>query len=149
MSDPLSLIGLGAGLVSLGLQVSGGITKYLDALDCRDQDIASVRQQNKALEKSLGFISTTLAQPSNGSQHDGSAALQECLASCNVELKALNSLVADLSDSGDPTAGMRGRIKSRHKKLLYPFNRPKLEQLDRRLCRANQALQLPLQTLSV
>ncbi|KXX81100.1 hypothetical protein MMYC01_204118 [Madurella mycetomatis] len=149
MSDPLSVIGLAAGLVSLGIQVSSGITKYLDALDCRGQDIASVRQQNKALEKSLAFISATLAQPSNQPEHDGSAVLRECLESCNMELKALNSLVADLADSGESTAGMRGRIKNQRKKLLYPFNRPKLEQLDRRLCRANQTLQLPLQTLSV
>lgn len=40
MSDPLSVAGLVTGVISLGLQVAVEINKYLDALECREKDVA-------------------------------------------------------------------------------------------------------------
>ena len=77
------------------------------------------------------------------------APVRNCLDSCRKELKALNILVADLASCGQNATGRRDKIKSRGKKLLYPFNRPKIEQLETRLCNANSTLQLALQALGL
>jgi hypothetical protein len=45
MADPLSIAGTVAGLVSLGLQVCGGITQYLDAIKCLAEELSSARRQ--------------------------------------------------------------------------------------------------------
>jgi hypothetical protein len=149
MADPLSVAGLAAGLVSLGLQVCGGITKYMDALDCREQDIASVRQQNLSLQKTLHVVETSLAQLQPDHQ-TAAAAVSSCIDGCRNELEALVTLMADLAGSSQPTAvGRRDKLRNQGKKLLYPFSRPKLEQLETTLRNANATLQLALQALGL
>ena len=151
MADPLSVLGLTAGLVSLGLQVGGGIKTYLDALDCRDQDIASVRQQNDALAATLRVIETSQVLSQIESEHqESTAAVRGCLDSCRAELNTLDRLVTDLAGCSTSMAvGRRYRIKTQGKKALYPFNRSKLEELGKRLHNANATLQLGLQMLNM
>ncbi len=153
MADPLSVAGLvaglAAGLVSLGLQVCGGITQYLDALDCRDQDMVSVRQQTISLQNTLRAVEPSLAQLQSDHQA-AAAAVHDCIAGCKSELRALLTLVTDLTGCDQPPrAGRRDKLKSQGKKLLYPFSRPKLNQLETRLRNANGAFQLALQTLGL
>ncbi|KAH6894747.1 hypothetical protein B0T10DRAFT_536780 [Thelonectria olida] len=106
MADPLSVAGLGIGVVSLGLQVSGAIMAYIDALNCRDKDIASVKQQNSSLRKTLQIIETSLSQ---------------------------FHLIADLTVCRQSTTSRENKFKNHGKKLLYPFSRPKAEKLEARL----------------
>ncbi|TGJ81341.1 hypothetical protein E0Z10_g7415 [Xylaria hypoxylon] len=148
MADPLSVAGLAISVVSLGLQVAGGITDYIDALNCRRQDIMSVKQQNDSLRKTLQVIETSLSQFPRDHQ-DATVAVRECLDLCKQELKALESLVVDFAAYDQPTTGRKDKIKNNGKKLLHPFSRPKLEQLEARLRNANSALQLGLQTLGL
>lgn len=148
MADPLSVAGLAAGVVSLGIQVSQGITTYIDALNCRDQDIVSVRQRNDSLRRTLSVVETSHSQLEDDHQV-ATAAIRECLASCNMELNLLENLVADLTTCDRFTAGLIGKAKNKGKKLLYPFSRPKLEQLEARLRNANMALQMALQSLGL
>lgn len=148
MADPLSVAGLAAGVVSLGLQVCGGITSYIDALNCREQDIASARQQTECLEKTLQVVETSLAQLQHEHQTP-TAAVRGCMDSCNQELEALRSLVVELAGPDQSAAGRRERIKAFGKKLCYPFSRPKIEQLENRLRIANATLQLALQALGM
>ena len=149
MADPLSVAGLAAGLVSLGLQVCGGLTQYLDALDSRDQDMVSVRQQTISLQNTLRAVEPSLAQLQPDHQA-ATATVCDCIAECKSELRALVTLVTDLSGCDHPpTAGCRDKLKSQGKKLLYPFSRPKVNQLETRLRNANGALQLALQTLGL
>jgi uncharacterized protein YigA (DUF484 family) len=150
MADPLSVAGLAAGVISLGLQVAGGITNYIDALSCRRQDISSVRQQNDALRNTLQVIKTSLSQLQHDHQ-DATVAVREWLDSCKNELEALESLIVNFTACDQPmvTAGWKNKVKNKRKKLLYPFSHPKLEQLETRLHNANAALQLALQTLGL
>ncbi len=151
MADPLSIVGLAAGLVSLGLQVGGGIKTYLDALDCREQDMASVRQQNDTLAATLRTIETLLIPSQLEPAHQkATEAVRDCLDSCRKELNSLSHLVTDLTGCSASTAvGRRDRIKAEGKRVLYPFTRPKLDELGKRLHSANATLQLSLQMLNM
>lgn len=150
MADPLSVAGLAAGVVSLGLQVSGGITAYIDALSCRDQEITSVRQQNDSLRKTLQVVETSLSR-FQGDHQVATAAVHECLDLCKIELGALHSLIIDLTtcDQSATTGSRISKIKNQSKKLLYPFSRRKMEQLETKLQHVNTILHLALQTLGL
>ncbi|KAM0670068.1 hypothetical protein ACQRIU_000463 [Beauveria bassiana] len=75
--------------------------------------------------------------------------MRECLDSCNKELQALESTVAKLISCDQATTCRKDKIRNQGKRLLYPFNRPKLEQIATRLHNINLNLQLALQTLGL
>lgn len=106
MADPLSVAGLTAGMVSLGLQVCGGITSYLDALKCGEQDIASTRQQTDRLDKALQAVEASLLQPQQKHQAP-TAAVHGCLDSCSQEFKALQTLMDQLAGPDQTPSGGR------------------------------------------
>lgn len=148
MADPLSAAGLAVGVLSLGIQVSGGVTTYIDSLSCRDKDIASIRRQNASLQKSLEVIRESLSQ-FHRKHHPATTAVHECLDSCKNELSALESLISDLTSCDQFATSQKDKFKSQGKKLLYPFSRPKVKELETRICNTNSALQLALQALGL
>lgn len=149
MADPLSVAGLALAVVSLGLQVTGGITDYFDSLKSRDQDIASIIQQNEMLKKTLQVIEPSISRFQND-HRTATEALRQFLDSSNDELKVLEGMVATLTtdDQGSST-GRRTKARNKGKKLLYPFHRPKLEQMATKLHHINATLQLGLQSLGL
>lgn len=147
MADPLSIAGLGIGVVALGLQVSGAIFDYVDALDHRGDELTSLKQQNSLLRKTLGVIEASLSQFQHGHQVT-IAAVHECLKSCNKELNALEALATGLIGSGSTSSRKEG-LKMQGKRLLYPFERPNIEQLEKRMSSTNVTLQLALEMLQL
>ncbi|CAH0017327.1 unnamed protein product [Clonostachys rhizophaga] len=150
MANPLSVAGSAVAVVSLGLRVTGGITEYIDALHSRDQYITSVRQKNDTLRKTLQVVEASLSRLQLQGDHQAAAqVVRECLDTSMKELKALEDLITELT-IGDPSLPRRqSKIKTQGRKLMYPFSRPKLEQLGTRLGHINAALQLALQTLGL
>ncbi|KAK2684067.1 hypothetical protein RAB80_002013 [Fusarium oxysporum f. sp. vasinfectum] len=148
MADPLSVAGLALAVVSLGLQVTVSITDYFDSLKSYDQDIASIEQQNDTLRKTLQVIESSISRFQND-HRTATEALRQCLDSCKEELKALESMVATLITDNQGTAGRKNKARNKGKKLLYPFHRPKLEQIATKLHHINANLQLGLQSLGL
>ncbi|KAH7219660.1 hypothetical protein DER44DRAFT_761358 [Fusarium oxysporum] len=148
MADPLSIAGLALAVVSLGLQVTVSITDYFDSLKYCDQDIASIEQQNDTLRKTLQVIESSISRFQND-HRTATEALRQCLDSCKEELKALESMVATLITDNQGTAGRKNKARNKGKELLYPFHRPKLEQIATKLHHINATLQLGLQSLGL
>lgn len=138
---------LALGAVSLGLQVCNGIIVCLDAVKSRGHDIETVERKTLSvqhvLESIQGFLSRTKkAFPANPN-------VTECIASCDIELKALESLVAGLVGCSSATPDWLPKVKTLAKKLSYAFDRPKLQQLETRLDQTISALQLAVQLLNL
>ncbi|CVK85069.1 uncharacterized protein FMAN_01987 [Fusarium mangiferae] len=148
MADPLSVAGLALAVVSLGLQVTGGITDYFDSLKSRDQDIASIIQQNETLKKTLQVIESSISRFQND-HRSATEALRQFLDSSNDELNVLEGMVATLITDDQGTTGRRIKARNKGKKLFYPFHRPKLEQMATKLHHINATLQLGLQSLGL
>ncbi|CZR32043.1 uncharacterized protein FPRO_02076 [Fusarium proliferatum ET1] len=148
MADPLSVAGLALAVVSLGLQVTGGITDYFDSLKSRDQDIASIIQQNDTLKKTLQVIESSISRFQND-HRTATEALRQFLDSSNDELKVLEGMVATLTTNDQGATDRRTKARNKGKKLLYPFHRPKLEQMATKLHHINATLQLGLQSLGL
>ncbi|KLP00030.1 uncharacterized protein FFMR_02101 [Fusarium fujikuroi] len=148
MADPLSVAGLALAVVSLGLQVTGGITDYFDSLKSRDQDIASIIQQNDTLKKTLQVIESSISRFQND-HRTATEALRQFLDSSNDELKVLEGIVATLTTNDQGSTDRKTKARNKGKKLLYPFHRPKLEQMATKLHHINATLQLGLQSLGL
>lgn len=147
MADPVSLISFVAGLASLGLQVCDGIRTYIDALKWRDEDIVSVRRQNDVLNQVLQVVKRSLSRLP---EHQAStAAVLACFQLCETELQTLQGLVTKLADCDTCKASLGERIRDQNKRLSYAFDRPKLQQLERRLTQANETLGLALLVLGM
>ncbi|KAK7932606.1 hypothetical protein PG985_003318 [Apiospora marii] len=144
MADPLSLAASVAGLVSLGLQVTSGITKYLDAVKCRDEELSEIRRQNGLLKDTLGVIEKTATQLDQVPP-DVAAATQRIIESHHDSLNKLETLIAQLASSDVGT--WRARLKDKAGKLHYAFDRPKLQELCHQATQTQSALQLALEGL--
>ncbi|KAK8044127.1 hypothetical protein PG993_004151 [Apiospora rasikravindrae] len=135
-----------AGLVSLGLQITGGIASYLDALESRKDELASVRRHNNALAAALDTIKVATSHNSfQGQQH--ASAIEKNTQCCMAELQAVEELLAALADCNTTT--WRQRLKNKQRKLTYSFDRPKVQRIVQRLQSANGILQLTLAGLGL
>lgn len=143
MAEAVGLAASVAGLVSLGLQVTGGIATLLDALENRQAELASVKRQSDALAASLDIIRAASSRFHN--QH--SYAIMASIQACETELQAVEALLADLANCD--TSTWRQRLRGKKKKLSYVFDRSKVQLVVQRLHNANQVLQLTLTGLNL
>lgn len=148
MADPLSITGLAAGLISLSLQVCGGITKYVEDFKSRDEDIDLLRRKNETVKLIIQTLqeSTTPIQTQHPQQ---ASAVARTLQICEGELKAIDSLVSTLAVDLTSDLSLKVRAKNSKKKLKYPFDRTKVKELCARLDQAISSLQLALQSLDM
>lgn len=146
MADPLSVAGLAAGLVSLSLQVTSGITEYLDALKCRAEELDAVRKHNESLRASIVVIQSSVAKAQPHHQASSQVVL-DSIKYCKCEIKALDHLVAELT--GYDSGTWRQRMQLKGKKLRYAFDRPKIQHLTNRLSQANATVGTALQVLGM
>lgn len=141
MADPLSLAASAAGLLSLGIQVTQGISKYLDALKGRREDLDAVRRKNDALGHILDSVKSTVSSPQPLDRPH--AAVADCIATCEGELEGLETLVAQLAGCKNAQT-WKARLQNQSKKLSYPFKQSKVQQLSQRLDQVNGTLQVAL-----
>ncbi|KAK8022026.1 hypothetical protein PG993_012793 [Apiospora rasikravindrae] len=147
MAEALGLAASVAGLVSLGLQVTSGIATYLDAVESRQDELASVKRQNDALAASLNIIKMAAASSRSAQNHHGQE-ITTNIQSCEADLREVEVLLAALANC-DTTDTWRQRLRSKKKKLSYVFDRPKVQQVVQRLHTANQILQLTLSGITM
>lgn len=143
-AESLGLAASVAGLLSLGLQVTGNIINYLDAFEDRQEELAYVEKQNNSLASSLLAIKT--ASSSFQDQHqESTTAVTQNIQFCQEELRAVEKLRLELADCN--TKAWTARLENKKKKLTYAFHRSKIQQLAQRLQQANEILQLTLSGL--
>ncbi|KAI2602715.1 hypothetical protein GGR54DRAFT_653579 [Hypoxylon sp. NC1633] len=144
--ESLGLAASVAGLVSLGLQITSGIVKYIDAFEGRQEELAFLKQHNDALSATLSAID---ASPSSfhGIRPEYISAVTQNVQSCKEELGAAEELRVDLADRDRSTGSMR--LENTKRKLTYAFHRSKIQQLAQRLQQANDVLQLTLTGLGL
>jgi len=146
MSDPISIAGTASGLVSLGIQVYGGLNTYLNAVKSRDEDLASARRLADSLRASLRVIDASI-QTLQQRYTTPTDTVTKCLQACQTELHALETLLADIEDSNAKSTGLKGKLKDGKKKLSYPFHQPTLHKVEASVSRVNAVLQTAIQTL--
>ncbi|KAI1427396.1 hypothetical protein F5Y12DRAFT_712201 [Xylaria sp. FL1777] len=144
MADPLSIAGLVTGVISLGLQVAGGLTNYLDAVKGRSEDLRSAKQGATEMKDLLLTIQDLLPQVESN-WPESAITVKRHVNSCHVELGALHAFLSELSQQSPSGSDLRSRFENAKKKLSYPFERSQISRLEDRLAKVNSTLQTALQ----
>ncbi|KAI8628988.1 hypothetical protein F5Y19DRAFT_435768 [Xylariaceae sp. FL1651] len=144
MADPLSIAGLAAGVISLGLQVAGGLSDYLNAVKGRTEELNLAKEQTDNMKDLLMTIKDLLPQVKS-SWPESANIIERHVKSCNTELNALHTLLSELSEPSSSDSGIYFKIAEQKKKLIYPFNRSDINRIVKRLAKVNSALQIALQ----
>ncbi|KAI0451235.1 hypothetical protein F5B21DRAFT_387914 [Xylaria acuta] len=144
MADPLSIAGLAASVISLGLEVAGGLSDYLDGVKGRVEELSSAKRQATNMKDLLLTIKDLLPQVKN-SWPTSATSIERHVQSCNTEISALYTLLSELSQPASSSSGIRLKLAEQKQKLTYPFNRAHLGHLEERLVKVNSALQIALQ----
>lgn len=147
MADPLSVVGLAAGLVSLGIQVADGISSYLDAIKSRSDEIASVERNLTGIKLILAELESVCSQTQ--AQQPASGKLKRCIEACTAELAYFDDLSSIIQGgTGNPDAKLRQRLRGKHQQLVYSLkHRPRVERLESRIRKLHGSLQTSLQAV--
>ncbi|KAK1564256.1 uncharacterized protein LY79DRAFT_136399 [Colletotrichum navitas] len=149
MAEPVGITGTAAGLVSLGLQLYGEISKYLSAVKGRQKDLDRARRHHQTLQMCVDAIAAATSS-SRGNNAQTDAALSACVLSCESELRALEALVARLQGPSTPADGvLSAKLREKGRQYAFPFHRESIIELERTLESTNGVLQTALQTLGL
>ena len=152
MAEPVGIVGTAAGIVSLGLQLYGGLKVYLDDFKSRDDYVVKTLHHLDYLHKLLDSIRLIIPDLEN-ERLVPSQIVAASLYNCEAELKALNGEIQkhalDDEIQKNPRTGApsdrKGKAKETRKRLLFPFARRELEKLASRVDRVNNLLSIALQ----
>ncbi|KAI1126305.1 hypothetical protein F5Y10DRAFT_244983 [Nemania abortiva] len=146
MADPVSVVGTAVGVVSLGLQVYGGLKQYLHDLNSRNTRVAKTLAYLEQLKATLDAIGT--ASQSLRTQHQAPAdAVLSCLHSCSTEMRDLQRKLQETQPSQQ--ISVKGKMKEFKKKFEYPFHISTLEEMGENLKRITDQLLLGAQGLGL
>ncbi|ETS86658.1 hypothetical protein PFICI_00486 [Pestalotiopsis fici W106-1] len=151
MADPLAIAGLVIALVQGGFQLYAGISDYLDAVEARSEELDFARRQTLEMRRSLEIIEQ-LAPKLAPKHAASSSSLESFLRSCELDIKTLNDMLLEFTATGPSGEGLRHRLhraQVRAKKLTFPFNRSKIDRLEKRLALANGNLLTALNTANL
>lgn len=138
-----------AGLVSLGIQVAQGISSYIDAIKTRKEELAAISKSVRHMYSSIDVLKNGI--PSTPASYQAaSSVVSTAIKACEEELEALSALLQSLLDfpSGQ-LHGLESSVRQQKKTLSYPFHRPNLERLQRRLDSANGVLHIAIKALEL
>ncbi|KAK8859911.1 hypothetical protein PGQ11_010645 [Apiospora arundinis] len=158
MADPLSVAGLAAGVVSLGLQVASGITSYLDAIKGRQEEVASVKRELDSITSTLQRLDSICSQTQ--AQHPASTILRQSIEACRIELDNLGNIPAciqSLNPQQGPSSSTQNVDARLFKKLMetqehlaYPLRHAaKVQKLASQLRNLRESLQTSLQEVTI
>ncbi|KAI0436105.1 hypothetical protein F4803DRAFT_252114 [Xylaria telfairii] len=137
------MAGLATGVISLGLQVAGGLSNYLDAVKGRSEELSLAKQEATNMKDLILTIQDLLPQVKTTSPTSATL-IDRHVQSCNTEIGALQGLLSELSQPASSSSGIRLKLAEHKQKLTYPFNRTHLSRLEERLVKVNSTLQTAL-----
>jgi hypothetical protein len=150
MADSIGIIGTAAGLVSLGFQVYGGIKDYLEAIQGREEELASINRHVMGLKDALSAIEMEIGNQAVKTQGSAPSAMS-CLQFCETELKNLSAVLAEVASTPSIPGSslLRAKLMEGKRQFIYPFKRSHIAKLEERLREANLSLQTALQSLGM
>lgn len=139
-----------AGLVSLGIQVAQGISSYIDAIRTRKEELAAISKSVRHMHSSIDVLKNGIPSTPASMYQAASSVVNTAIQACEEELEALSALLQSLLDNpSGQLHGLESSVRQQKKTLSYPFHRPNLERLQRRLDSANGVLHIAIKALEL
>lgn len=145
------VIGLVAGLTSLGIELHDKLSKYIETVRTQDEHVQTLSRQSSALRDALMSIQSSIGKPSIAQHVEQCQAVRARLGDCERDLKLVEDELAicESAHKQVPGADLKDRVRTTAKRLTFPNTREKLSKLEGRLKTANDTLQLVVHALQV
>ncbi|KAF5707938.1 hypothetical protein FMUND_10803 [Fusarium mundagurra] len=148
MAEAFGIAGSAFGTVSLGIQLFTEITKYLDSVEGRDEDLERAKNYARDFQSSLIAL-RTWASVTGFSDTDLERAINQGQTNCAGAINTLSATVAELKGQ-DPIPNSRtSKVRNLYVKLKYPFKKQNLENLEKQLFNTISVLKFALTILQV
>ncbi|KAM0080145.1 hypothetical protein ACKRZS_007648 [Fusarium odoratissimum] len=148
MAEAFGIAGSAFGTVSLGLQLFTEISKYLDSVEGRDEDLERAKNYARDFQSSLISL-RTWASNTGFSDTDLERAINQGQANCAGAINDLSKMVAELKGQDLKPNSRTSKARTLYVKLKYPFKKQNLESLEKQLFNAISVLQFALNILQV
>ena len=128
--DPVSIAAGTAGVVSLGLQICGGLVDYCKAWKCHDRDVEKALERLTNLHLTLESLDKILlAYEIDEDDTADIRTARDKIYSCNANLNTLHAVWVELESIGQP-AGVLDKIHNVRLRSIAFFNKDKFRRLQ-------------------
>ncbi|KAG5812749.1 hypothetical protein H9Q74_004126 [Fusarium xylarioides] len=148
MAEAFGIAGSAFGTVSLGIQLFTEISKYLDSVEGRDQDLELAKNYARDFQSSLIAL-RTWASNMGFSDTDLERAINQGQANCAGTITNLSATVAELKGQDSIPNNRYAKAKTLYIKLKYPFKKQNLDNLEKQLFNTISVLKFALLILQV
>ncbi|ETS81622.1 hypothetical protein PFICI_06624 [Pestalotiopsis fici W106-1] len=148
MAEAFGLAASAAGIVSLGLQVYEGVASYVEGVKDRKTELSAILKQANTLQAIVNALQVAAPRiDAILSIHE--SPLLPSLKTVEEELWALKLFLGSLQNTDSQPKDVLATLKEQKRKLTFPFHRPTLNKLQKKLESANNALQTSLQVVEL
>jgi len=129
MTDPLSVAGSVAGLISVGIQVTQSLVDFYNSYKSRDSDLVDMIERLDGLLDIFQCLKKTL------SERDFQADERSLAESIETSIRNCAELIQELQDecqkfSKNSSNGVKAAVKVVGRRVTYPFRQSTLQKLD-------------------
>lgn len=148
MTDPLSVAAGIAGLISLGIQVTGSLVKFYTSYKGQDNDMTRTTEKLKSLLDTFQFLQTALQSRTFQPDEQGLIKnIESHIHQCDDLIQELQEECEKCEKVAD--VGIKSTIKAAGRRAAYPFRQSTLQKLDEAIGEIRQNLSLALDVLQV
>lgn len=147
MGDPISIAGTAVGITSLGIQVCQELVKFYSDYRNYRKDIDSIVRKAEGLDgilRVLGNVKSNIKIEND----EASKLLQGAFQACDDALRKLKQRVTECNMTSIP-GSMKDRVLLAKSKLLWPFKKNTVIDMQKTLDGLQENLSLALQIMSV
>ncbi len=148
MADPLPVAAGIAGLISLGIQVTGSLVKFYTSYKGQDTDVTRTTEKLESLLDTLQFLQAALQ--SRTFQPDE----QDLIKNIESSIHQCDELIQELKEESEKcekasTTGIKGTIRAAGRRAAYPFRQSTLQKLDEAITEIRHNISLALDVLQL
>lgn len=148
MTDPLSVAAGTAGLISLGIQVTGSLVSFYTACKGQDIDIARTTGKLENLLDTFQFLDTALQRRTfRPDEHGLLKNIESSAQNCHELIQELNEECEKFNRTS--TTGIKGAIRTAGRRAAYPFRQSTLQKLDEAISEIRHNLTFALDVLQL
>jgi ankyrin repeat domain-containing protein 50 len=148
MTDPLSVTAGIAGLISLGIQVTGSLVKFYTSYKGQDADVTRTIEKLEGLLHTFQFLDAALQSRTFRPDE------QDLIKNIESSIRKCDDLIQELKEECEKfdkasINGIKGTIKVAGRRAAYPFRQSTLQKLDEDICEIRDNLSLALDVLQL
>ena len=150
MGDPFSFAVGTTGIVTLGLQICGGLITYCRAWRSHDRNIEEALERLTGLERTLRALSGILSavEALDDNARDEVQVARDHIYACKGDLRKLNACLIELESISQPT-GVLDKVHNVRLRSVSFFNKDKFKTLRNSVMGVQQQMANAMQILNM